>query len=704
MSLAASGLLLAQERVELFGAHVDANGSIVRSGGQPVIAYQDKIVNADELVYDHNSSTLEARGNVNLFQAGQYHAISEYSKLNLQTDTRHSEPLFMLDQSSGVWMSTTASDACANEIDLKSGMLSGCNSADPLWKIRFSSADYDTDKMWVNVYNARLYAGNFPVFYLPYFGYPTDRTRRSGLLMPTFGMSNAEGFFYQQPIYLAPQQWWDAELRPQIRTSRGEGIYGDIRFVDSAQSQGSLRLGYFREQSDYAEKYDLVHKKHYGYNINYFHKAFLKKWFGLDWEGESGFYGSGGRMSDVDYLNLQRSDQINNVTANQVLSRINSYYSNEDHYFGAYLKYYQYLNQANDSQTIQTLPTLHYHRYLENFLGDHLLFNADVSVNNFYRPDGKRAVQGDVNLPLTLQTSLFDDYVDVSYTANASARIIGFYGNERSDESASAYNQGKYAQLDHIFKIGTTLVRPYETLTHVIAPEVSYSSAGNRHYSGYYETYHGSCDIGNTNPACEFYTLNEPSDTLAFKLNNYLYREGKQLLVDRLSQNFRRDTQGGYYGELRNELEWEITSAISLYNQTAYNHDRSRITKEQNTVRYNDGIVTAGVSHYYTDDLRNDNSIYSSYWTADAAYQYDSRFRVFALAAYDYRVDLFKRAEVGFLYSQRCLDFGLKYVQNRRPIVTNTNANDSVNDAYIFITIILKPIGGTAFNYRLTNN
>jgi len=696
--------LLAQERVELFGKSVDANGSIAHSKEPSVITYQDKILNADELLYDHNTSVIEARGNVNLFQAGKYHAISEYTKLNFETDTRHSEPLYMFDQNSSVWMSTSESDTCANEIDLKSGMLSGCNSADPLWKIHFSSADYDTDKMWVNVYNARLYVKKFPLFYLPYFGYPTDTTRRSGLLMPAFGMSNAEGFYYQQPIYIAPQNWWDLELRPQIRTARGSGLYGNFRFVDSLYSQGSVRFGYFKEQSDYALKNDLLYKKHYGYNINYQNSAFLKEWFGADLEGESGLYVNGGRMSDVDYLNLQHSDQIYNVTANQVLSRINSYYSSEDNYFGMYMKYYQYLNQGSDKQVIQTLPMLHYHRYLENFLGDHLLFNGDFSVNNFYRPDGKRAIQGDINAPVTLQTSLFDDYVDVSYTANASARIIGFYGYERSGESQSAYNQGKYAQLDHIFKVGTTLVRPYGAMTHVLAPEISYTNAGSRQYSGYYETYHGGCVAGNTNPACEFYTLSEPSDTATFALSNYLYQEGKQFLVDRLSQNFRRDSQGGYYGELQNELEWEVSSAVSFYNQTAYNHDRSRITKEQNSVRYNDGTLKASVGHYYTDELRNNATVYSSYWTADAEYQYNRHYRFFALAAYDYREALLKRGEIGYVYSQRCLDFGLKYVQNRRPIITNSNINDSVKDSYVFITIILKPIGGTAFNYRMSNN
>jgi lipopolysaccharide assembly outer membrane protein LptD (OstA) len=42
----------------------------------------------------------------------------------------------------------------------------------------------------MQMYNARLYAGSVPVFYLPYFAYPTDTTRRTGLLRPTFGFSS----------------------------------------------------------------------------------------------------------------------------------------------------------------------------------------------------------------------------------------------------------------------------------------------------------------------------------------------------------------------------------------------------------------------------------------------------------------------------------------------------------------------------------
>lgn len=725
ISVVAAVTLYGGDRVELLGEAVDAEGSIVNTGSYPTMIYQDQILTAEKLTYDHNTSIVEAFGSVNAYKMGQYHAISDYSRFNLNEDTRYSKPYYTFDAQTNAWMSTIEATGCQNKIDLASGMLSGCDSNDPLWKIHFSSADYDSDAMWVNIYNAMLYVEDVPVMYFPYFGYPTDRTRRSGLLIPSFGLSNSEGFYYEQPIYWAPTNWFDAEFRPQVRTSRGAGMYTDVRFVDSPTSVGSLRFGYFKEQSQYVQEYDLAHEKHYGFDLNYRHHDVLKNWFGIEAVGESGLYVSGSWMNDVDYLNLLQSDETQNVTTNQILSRINGYYSSEDNYAGVYFKHYQYLDQTDNGQTLQTLPTLHYHRYLESFLADQLLTSADVTASSFYRPDGKRAVQGDLHIPITLQTSLLDEYLDLSYTMNTAGRAIGFYGNQKNpyydkDNNLQIddfdYDQGFYGQIDHKITLGSTLVRGYDdNVTHVVATNISYEQGGAQFFSGYYQDYRNEQDqcSADVPPAwCEFYTLNEKKDNLKLGLDNYLFENGKKKFADRLSQtlNYNDLNQNrSHYGELQNELEWEITSAISYYNQTSYNHDRNRITKEQNTLRYNDGVVNGSLSHYYTDTLKYNKisqvyeTQYSSYWNADIAYQYNRYYKIFGLVAYDYQEDLLKRSEIGFLYTQRCFDFGLRFVQNRRPILTNTAGNDSVDDSYIFITLILKPIGGSEFNYKLTS-
>ncbi len=706
ISLIASSLLLAQERIELYGTTVDANGSVITASGDPVILYQNQILSADQVTFDKNTSVIEAKGSVNLFRGGQYHGVSEYSRVNLLDDTRYSTPYYSIDQESGVWISALEANGCQETIDLTNGTVSGCDSVDPLWKIRFTSGDYDSDDMWVNLYNARLEIGKVPVFYLPYFGYPTDRTRRSGLLIPTFGISNSEGIYYQQPIYFAPHHWWDMELRPQIRTLRGEGIYADFRFVDTPSSQGSITMGYFREKESYASEYDMANPKHYGYGIKYQHRAPLREWFDLKLSGESGLYIDGIWMNDVEYLNLQKSDETQNVTTNQLLSRINLYYNSEDNYIGSYFKHYQYLDKASNDETLQTLPSLHYHRYLESFFDDYLLISADAMATHYYRPNGKRGVEGTFILPAMLQSSWFDDLIETSYTLNLSSKVIGFYAGERPAETASLYEQGKYVQLDHTFAVGSSLIKPYgEDLTHVINPFASYTAAGSRYYGGYYETYRDGCDVSGVYSGypCEFYTLTPPSDTLSIGVNNYVFKNGSQVLLDRLSQNFRYDEQKSYYEELQNELEWQITEAVSFYNQTAYNHDRKRITKEQNTLRYNGDTVSAGVSHYYTDQLRNMKTVYTSYWIADAAYQYDRHYRFFGNVAYDYTDALLKRSEVGFMYTQRCFDFGVRYVQNRRPILTNAGSDNFVDDSFVFVTVILKPIGGSEFNYKLNS-
>jgi LPS-assembly protein len=62
-----------------------------------------------------------------------------------------------------------------------------------------------------------------------------------------------------------------------------------------------------------------------------------------------------------------------------------------------------------------------------------------------------------------------------------------------------------------------------------------------------------------------------------------------------------------------------------------------------------------------------------------------------------------KYSEVGFLYSKRCWDFGLRYVENNRPVLRQNSITDSTFDKYIYFTIILKPIGGSEVSYRTTD-
>lgn len=61
--------------------------------------------------------------------------------------------------------------------NVTSSVVSSCNVSDPDWSIKFSSGKLNRNSKYLHLFNPRFYIKNMPVFYLPYFGFPTDKTR-----------------------------------------------------------------------------------------------------------------------------------------------------------------------------------------------------------------------------------------------------------------------------------------------------------------------------------------------------------------------------------------------------------------------------------------------------------------------------------------------------------------------------------------------
>jgi LPS-assembly protein len=534
--------------------------------------------------------------------------------------------------------------------------------------------------------------------YTPYFAYSLDKTRRTGLLTPSLGYSSSEGIYYEQPIYIAQQNWWDLEFRPQYRSSRGYGIYQTFRFVDSASSHGEFKAGYFKEKSSYLLENNLQNNSHYGFNFLYDNNDVINKWLGLNLEGQSALYVDIGSMNDVDYINLETNDPKDTATATQVLSRINFFYNTDSNYFGTYFKYYQDLTLPSNSQTLQVLPALQYHYYLNTFFDDHFLYNLDVQANNITREEGTTVVQTDINLPLGFQTSLFDEYLNIGYKANAFMQHSSF-GNSRSATTATMkYNDGYILRNYHTISASTKLTKGYEDLAHVVSFGVSYNRTGSESNSGYYDEYKDYCsDVAHTNePICEYYNISSIQDEATLDLVQYLYDDtAKQILYHRLTQRITYSNELNRYGELENELDYKITSYLSYYNNMFYNYDERKFSKIFNEISVKKFGVHFLFSHLYKDNFRKEQEDilrYTSYLTSTLRYTYDSHYTFNAFYNYDIESQEVKSREIGFMYKQRCWDFGVRYSENTRPILTNNIDTSSEYDRYLYFTIILKPI------------
>jgi len=707
-------LLQGGEKVELYASSIESSENYVKASGGVTLVYANYILTADTSIYNTKTGDMELFGNIRLNHAQSYKLLGKYAKLNIAKKEKLFKPFYMSEKKSEVWLSALEGNISDTKINISAGSVSGCNPIDPLWKFEFSSSDYNSKTKWTNLYNTRLYIEDIPVFYMPYFGYSLDKKRRSGLLMPALGYSSGEGAYYEQSIYIAEQNWWDLELKPQIRTSRGYGLYQTFRFVDSKISRGEIKAGYFKENSNYFKEKNLENISHYGFEIKYNNGDFVNQWLNISLKGQSGLYVDINHMNDVDYINLSTNNAQNSRTATQVLSRINMFYNTSNHYIGTYFKYYQDLALASNAQTLQKLPTLQYHYYLTTLLEDHILYNLDIQSNYISRSEGKEVIQTDINLPVTLQTSLFDEYLNLSYKANIFMQHSKFLASEALTATPSEYNDGYLLRNYHTLSASTQLTRGYEDFSHVIGFGISYNKSATESKNGYYEDNVEFCaDPLNASEArCEFYNISPIQDEAQLDFTQYIFnKSAEQIIYHRLAQKIFYSDVGEKYGELENELDYKINSYLSYYNNMFYNYKEKNFSKIFNKLSIRNSDVALSVSHLYKKSFVDDSSSkspYTSYLTSTLGYTYNTHYTFNALYNYDVEAHEKKSMELGFMYKQRCWDFGLRYSENRRPILT-TVGDSFVDDKYIYLTVILKPImqardGSSLLTIQLPNN
>ena len=698
---------IADDKVEIYATKMDSHNQIVNASGEVVVVYKDYVLSAEKAIYDKDSGELELFKNIRATQGTDYKILGDYAKMNIANKERLFRPFYMLERKSDVWISGKESSTKEDDVKITSGVVSSCNPNNPLWKMEFSSSDYNTKTKWLDLYNTKLYIYDIPVFYTPYFGYPLDTTRRTGLLLPMFGFSDKEGFYYEQAIYIAEQNWWDLEIKPQIRTNRGYGVYATFRFADSPTSRGSFTTGYFKEQNKYFKENDLVNDNHYGFNFNYDNRDVINQWFGTKLEGQSGLYIDVKNMNDVDYINLSTNDITENAVATQVLSRINMFYNTEDNYIGMYMKYYKDLTSDSNEETLQKLPTIQYHSYLDTLFDDHVLYNLDLKSNYLYRSVGKTAFQTDLNLPITFQTPLFDENINVSYTAYLYAQQTSFGGAEKvitTDE----YDDGYFARNYHVLAISTQQTKAYKDLIHVVDLGAQYVFAGVDSSDGYYKDQRDYCsdDIHREEAICEFYNIQDIDENLQLYFSQYVYGDdGQQIIYHRLAQNISYEASQSQVGELENELDYQISKYVNYYNNMFFNYDESAFSKNYNQISYNKENISLALSHMYKKDFTNIVGK-TSYVTSNLRFDYGDHYSYMFRYDYDLELSQKKMTEIGFLYKKRCWDFGLRYVENNRPVLTRNGGSDSIYDRYIYITITLKPFMSSAnpksaFAFRL---
>ncbi|WP_293748897.1 LPS assembly protein LptD [uncultured Paraglaciecola sp.] len=227
-------------------------------------------IKADEAVFNRQTQTLNATGNVS-FQDNNITVSSENVQLNrLSNELVIEHAFYQLNSVQGHGKAQKIGLGQQTGINLVESSFTTCPVDDEVWRIQASNIELTPDQSRGVVKHARFYIKDVPVLYLPYFSFPINNKRQSGLLYPKISSNSATGISIEQPVYwnIAPN--YDLTFSPRLMTERGLQLKTEFRYM-TEQHAGQANIEYLPDDKDLNNDtdryfYRLVHSGQVGKN------------------------------------------------------------------------------------------------------------------------------------------------------------------------------------------------------------------------------------------------------------------------------------------------------------------------------------------------------------------------------------------------------------------------------------------------------
>jgi LPS-assembly protein len=672
-ALSLSTVLLGSETIEVFCSEVASTKDFFEAKGNVVLIYDGALLKADEATFDKNSSKLLLSGGVEMIRSDETKVSSETLEINTTSKSVDFKEVFVSTEED-LWITANEAKKKNERYKFFNSTLSACDKEDPDWTIEFSKADYFREKDFLALEGAKLSFYETPILYFPYLGFSTVHKRTSGLLFPRFRLSTNEGFVYEQPIFYAPTNNFDIEFNPQIRTNRGYGLHVTTRFVDSNHSSGEFRTGYFGNTKHYSNKYG-VNAEHYGFEFLYASKDILPELKILE-NYESGLFINTTYLNDLEYLNLQKNTAASLVSSNLIESRLNAFAYDDNDYLGLYGKYYIDVSKENNYETIQELPTLHYHRFMNYLLSNKIFYTFDARVHNYTRVKGSRARQTEFDLPITYYDSFFDDYLDVTLSENLYFSDVFFSNLTQPNKNYRFYRNY------HTLELSSDLIKKYGNSTHTLHPSLVYTKPS-------FERERPVKYANLNEEQQELFVTRTEQENLSLGLSQYYYDSLLSMnLFHRLG--FVQFMQSEYSnGDLNNEFGLTKQN-FNVYSNLFYSLDKNSMRSLTSSLSYNQSNYDIMLTHFYNNDFLLNNEK-TSFLNTELRHTYNEHNQFFASLDYDLAQKFNHQWYVGWTHRQECWGATLSFGQEQIP-----NVDSSFKNNILFFELDLKALGSVA--------
>jgi LPS-assembly protein len=183
---------------------------------------------------------------------------SDHATVNLQTqDAQLDGVLFRFTQKSDQGALQARGTAAhikkvgPSRLKMRQASYTTCPPTSEQWQLKGAKLDLNKETGWGSISHARLYIGKVPIFYFPYYMFPLDKRRHSGVLLPSVAYSSDHKMDVRLPFYLNIAANYDMTVTPRYMQHRGWESNMLTRFLTKNQ-QGEFAIGFIEHDRGFA--------------------------------------------------------------------------------------------------------------------------------------------------------------------------------------------------------------------------------------------------------------------------------------------------------------------------------------------------------------------------------------------------------------------------------------------------------------------
>ena len=554
------------------------------------------------------------------------------------------------------------------------GTLTTCFGDKPAWIFKCDYADLTVEDYAV-LKNPSFWIKNTPFFYLPYGYIPLKTKRATGFLIPSFGSSNREGFFFNNKFFWAINDQMDATASLDYLGKKGIRPGLEFRYTPNKKTAGQWNSTYLKEKDTDREFWKLTvdHKQEFNYGVKAAAKADLLSDNNYDKE-YADLTGDRTRRITDSYLTISKNWESRSLEG-LVRYRENIEFDREEKF--SLLPQITFRNQR---EKIRNTPL--YFNMESSFTG----FDREISStnNNVQRFD----IHPQFSLPFTtLPWMTFTPTIGIRETFYSNG--YDSIGNESGSLSRELYDITTIFEGPKFFKIFNFRNSAVPKVKHIIEPRVIYKYIPDMDNNDRDKitVFDGIDNIAPLNIA-EYSLTNRFLKKSRVNKDSFITEEALRFEISQ-SYDFREATRTLTSGSERrpfSDIRWDIDSHI--WSPLKLNFDGSYDVYDNllKTANIEFGITPGDIWSLYFERryIRNQSTFILGSLGLDLKKGWMARYS----ARYDELNKEFQENDISLKYSAQCWGVSFDFI-NRNNFINGEKQRENK----FFFLVTLKGIG-----------